>query len=104
MANGRHDIALANDILFYFLAQRAVTKYHEFNPGLTTTSQTQQAIIEALRAESVPYVVRLRSFDNISEPNGSARSSGVILLNQFLQREYKEVARFGQYEITQRRQ
>jgi len=52
----------------------------------------------------VPYVVRLRSFDNISEPNGSARSSGVILLNQFLQREYKEVARFGQYEITQRRQ
>jgi hypothetical protein len=105
VANGRHDIAYANDILFYFLAQRAaVTKYHEFNPGLTTTSQTQQAIIEALRAESVPYVVRLRYFDNISEPNSSVRSSGVILLDQFLQREYTEVARFGQYEITQRRQ
>jgi hypothetical protein len=105
VANGRHDIALANDVLFYFLAQRAaVTKYHEFNPGLTTTSQTQQAIIEALRAESVPYVVRMRSFDNISEPNSSARSSGVILLDQFLEREYTEVARFGQYEITQRRQ
>ena len=103
VANGRHDIAFANDVLFYFLAQRAaVTKYHEFNPGLTTTSQTQQAIIEALQTESVPYVVRLRSFDNISEPNSSAQSSGVILLDQFLQREYKEVARFGQYEITQR--
>ena len=90
---------------FLFPAQRAtVTKYHEFNPGLTTTSQTQQAIIEALRAETVPYVVRLRYFDNGSEPNSSVLSSGVLLLDEFLQSEYTEVARFGQYEITQRRQ
>src|SRR5262249_55238873 len=84
VGNGRHDITISNDVLFYFLAERnSVTKYQEFNAGLTNTAETQKAIIEALRVWRPPYVVKMTHFDTVSEPNASSISSGVTLLDQF---------------------
>jgi hypothetical protein len=104
VANGRHDVAFANDVLFYFLAQRRpATKYYEFNPGLTTTSETQTAIVNAIDGAQVPYVIIFRGFDEKKEPNESAVSSGVTDLDHALNNDYAEVARFGKYEIRKRR-
>jgi hypothetical protein len=103
VGNGRHDITISNDVLFYFLAERnSVTKYQEFNAGLTNTAETQKAIIEALRVQRPLYVVKMTHFDTVSEPNASSVSSGVTLLDQFLECEYTEVARFGEYHISKR--
>lgn len=104
VANGRHDITFANDVLFYFLAQRrSATKYYEFNPGLTTTADTQAAIIKAIAEAKVPYVVIVRGFDAKIEPNQSAVSSGVRDLDVAIENDYAEVARFGKYEVRKRR-
>lgn len=104
MGNGRHDFAFGNDVLFYFLAEReSATADHEFNPGVTTTAETQAAIIADLREREVRYVVRATLFDQIREPNASGESSGVFELDRFLEREYAPVARFGRYEVARRR-
>ena len=103
VANGRHDVTFINDVLFYFLAQRrSATKYHEFNPGLTTGASTQATIIREVQRANVPYVVRTRRFDAYKEPNKSAESSGVLALDHFLYTEFAQVERFGDYEIWRR--
>jgi hypothetical protein len=95
---------VGNDVLFYFLAQRQpATKYYEFDPGVTTTAPIQAAIVDAIRRERVPYVVRLGRFDHVREPNRSALSSGQTGLDRFLDANYAPVARFGDYEIAKRR-
>jgi hypothetical protein len=33
------------------------------------------------------------------EPNGAGRSSGVRILDRYLARRYRPVARFGSYEV-----
>jgi hypothetical protein len=104
VASGRHDLVFANDVLFYFLAQRRpATKFYEFDPGVTTTPEIQSAIIRSLQERHVPYVVRARRFDDIREPNRSAESSGEMALDLFLSRNYRPVASFGKYEIAELR-
>jgi hypothetical protein len=105
VGNGRHDLVVVNDVLFYFLVQRRpATKYYEFDPGVVTTAAIQAAIIDDISKARVPYVVRRVSrFDAIREPNRSAESSGVVRLDQFLQRDFAFVERFGDYEIGKKR-
>ena len=100
VGSGRHDITIYSDVMFYFLSgRRSGTKFHELHPGLTTTFDVQRQMVDELIANKVAYVVIYRGADNIREPNDSAKSSKVYLLDKFLSNEYTERARFGAYSI-----
>ena len=58
VGTGRHDKIFANNILFYFLAnRRPATKWHHFDPGLQTSAEIQREIITELEVKRPPVVV-----------------------------------------------
>jgi len=100
VGNSTHDRIFVNDVMFYFLAERnSATKYHELHPGLATTLPIQRRIVEDLIRNRVRYIVLLSAFQNVKEPNESAISSGVTLLDQFIQDNYYLVEQFGDYTV-----
>jgi hypothetical protein len=103
VGTNRHDMIFVNDNLFYFASKRlSATKWHQFDPGIQTTKDIQTEIISDLRMRTPRFVILL-SFRDKHEPNESAWSSGVSLLDDFLKVNYKFVAFFGAwriYEIT----
>lgn len=100
VCNDRHDLGARNDVLFYFLAERLPgTKYHELHPGLTTKAEYQKAIINDLQSNNVEYIVRVYELNDIAEPNLSSVSSGVRILDEYIDKHYGRVRRFGIYEI-----
>lgn len=103
VGNSRHDKAFVNDIMFYFLSERhSATKFHELDPGSTTTSEVQTQIIRQLIGNHVNYVILWSGAENVHEPNKSAESSGVKILDEFLATKYQEVAHFGNYRIRKK--
>ncbi len=102
LAMSQHDKIFANDVSFYFLAERPIpTRYHEFHPGVTNTQPVQQEIIQELSDGKVDWVVML-DWGNPNEPNGSAQSSGVTDLDEYLRANFKQVQSVGLYQIWQR--
>ncbi len=100
VAAGRHDKIFANAIAFYFEADRLPgTRWHQFDPGLQNLGEVQQQIIDDLKRNRVNWIVRDSTFDSVLEPNDSAKSSGVRLLDQYLTSNYRPVARAGKIEI-----
>jgi hypothetical protein len=100
----RHDKILANNVLFYFVSERpSVTKWDMFVPGVQTTIEIQSEIIAELRTSRPRYVVLSSKWDNVEEPNESARSSGVTVLDQFIRANYRAVAAFGALTILESR-
>jgi hypothetical protein len=96
----RHDRVIVNDIMFYFLAgRRSATRYHDLEPGVVTTIPVQEEAIQALRMKQTKYVVLYSGFQGSDEPNESARSSGVMLLDNFFHENFRHVRQFGLYEI-----
>lgn len=101
VGNSRHDRIAKNDILLYFLADReSAVRYHELHPGLATTEAVQREIIAALESEQVQYVV-LAEFSG-DEPNGSSKSSGVHVLDNYLRDNYGIAKSFGNYSVCRR--
>lgn len=100
VALDRHDKILVNSISLYFAVGRLPgTHWHEFDPGLQTRADIQTAIISDLQRNQVRWVVRDASFDGANEPNGSARSSGINLLDHYLDKNYRRVASSGKVAI-----
>jgi hypothetical protein len=100
---GRHDKIFVNDVLFYFLAARpAATKWHHFDPGLQTSAPIQQEIVGEFRARPPRLIILEPEWDEIREPNESARSSGVFVLDEALRAQYRPVARFGDISVEAR--
>ena len=100
IALDRHDKVFVNPVSLYFAAGRLPgTHWHEFDPGLQTRADIQQAIIADLQRNGVRWVVRDASFDGVREPNGSANSSGVKLLDAYLDEHYRAVAASGHIAI-----
>lgn len=104
VGNYRHDMGVTTDVIFYFLAERpSATKYHELVPGVTTRADVQASMVEDLRRARVRYVI-LRQ-DIGSEPsNESSRSSGVHLLDRYIEDDFRTVMDFGNYVIMRRRE
>jgi len=103
VGNSRHDRIFVNDIMFYFLSERhSATKYHELHPGLATTREVQQEIIEELKENNVRYVVLWNGAENVMEPNESAISTGVTDLDDFISKNYISIMTFGPYQIRQK--
>jgi hypothetical protein len=100
----RHDRIYASDVIFYFLAQRhSATRYHELISGVATTRPVQAEIVAALEQHGVRYLVTTTNYEEVHEPNASALSSGVTLLDDYIRAHYEPVAQFGAYTIWRRR-
>ncbi len=101
----RHDRIENNTVIFYFLSERhSATRYHELHPGLTTASEIQKEIIDEIRKYDVKYIVLWEGFKGkAGEPNESGKSSGVFLLDDFINENYKIEKDFGQYVILKRK-
>lgn len=101
----RHDKIFVNDVSAYFLTQRQpATKWHHFDPGLQTSLPTQQAIVAELEVHKPPFIWLESTWNDVSEPNASAVSSGVKVLDQYIIEHYKSVRQFGTIYILQRAQ
>jgi len=88
-----------NDILFYFLAERAsATRFHELHPGLINQESVQEEIINALEARRVTYIVRHTLGDVASSPLAATAT-----LDQYLRDQFRPIAHHGRYEVWQRR-
>lgn len=102
VGNTMHDKIYINDIMFYFLTNRhSATKYYELHPGLATTSEIQSKIVQDIEDAEVELVV-LRN-EKIREPNASSTSSGVYLLDDFIQAKYVPVKQFGDYVVLKKK-
>jgi hypothetical protein len=100
IALDRHDKIFVNPVGLYFTAGRLpATRWHQFDPGLVNRAEIQTAIIEDLQRNRVRWVVRDASFDEVNEPNGSAKSSGITLLDRYLDATYRLVASSGKVAI-----
>jgi hypothetical protein len=100
---GRHDKIFVNDNVLYFAAGRMpATRWHHFDSGLQTRADIQAAIVAELRAHAVRYAVIETIWDDFEEPNESARSSGVHLLDDYLRREFRVVKAFGDVAVLVR--
>jgi hypothetical protein len=99
-----HDRVFVNEPMFYFLAERhSATRYHELHPGVATIAPVQQEIAADLERFQAPYLVLSNQFENAREPNESALSSGVKILDEYIASHYTHVQRFGPYFILRRK-
>ena len=102
-ATGRHDKIFANDVLIYFLSARMpASRWHKYEPGAQNTLRIQHEIIRDLETQSVSMLVRSLVWDRMQEPNRSADSSGVEVLDQYLDRNYLKDKQFGDIILYQR--
>ncbi len=98
------DQVTVGDALLYVLAQRTnPTRYDVMQPGVVTTAPVQREMIADLQRARPALVVRwLDPRAEVREPNGSGRSSGVTLLDDWLDAHYEAVDRYGPYELLER--
>lgn len=96
----RTDKVFINAPSLYYMARRLpATHWHQYDPGLQTRADIQTAMIGELQQGDVRWVVRDATFDAVAEPNDSARSSGVRLLDGFVEAHYRPVAASGPIEV-----
>ena len=102
VGNKRHDKLFVNDVGFYFLSNRkSATRYHELHPGLANTRPVQERIVAEIEDKQVPWIV-LTQWRNPNEPNASAVSGNIFLLDEYLGRNFIPVERFGAYVVFRR--
>jgi len=102
---GRHDkIHAANLALTFGAAVVAPTRWHDLHPGVQTRADVQAQMIRELSAEPLAYVVLDRQWDDVSEPNESARSSGVTALDDYLAAHFAPVFRAGSLTVLESRE
>ena len=100
-----HDRIFINDNITYFAAQRLpATKWSHFDPFLQNREDIQHEMIGELEQRKPPYVVLDSEFDNLREPNGSAVSTGVHLLDDYISAHYKAVQQYGELTILRRQE
>jgi hypothetical protein len=96
----RHDKIFVNDNMFYFATGRLpATRWHQFDPGLQTRVDVQREIIAELRAHNVRYIVLESHWDFMSEPNDSAKSSGVHQLDEYIRQNYRAIRHYGNVSV-----
>jgi hypothetical protein len=99
VAPPRYDRVRVGDPMLNVLLDRPdPTRYDVIQPGVVTTAKVQREMARDLRG--TPVVVRwLSALAREREPNGSARSSGVFVLDRAIARGYRPAARFGDYLV-----
>lgn len=104
VANPRHDLVRAGNPLVSVLVGRAnPTPYSIMQPGVVTEADVQREIVRALERTRTHVVVRwLSPVADEREPNEAGESSGVRLLDSYLERTYRPTRRFGDYQVLER--
>ncbi|RTL41363.1 MAG: hypothetical protein EKK49_02050 [Rhodocyclaceae bacterium] len=103
VGNTHHDMILFNDSSMYFLLSKHVpVAWSEMHPGIVTTRQVQEKMIDQLIAHNVSVVI-LVDVDNSLEKNSSAISSGVFVLDEFISRNFSAVYKVGRYSVLERK-
>ena len=99
----RHDKVFVNDVSSYFNTNRLpATKWHHFDPGLQSSREIQSEITVDLERYKPRYIWLESSWDKANEPNESANSSGVIILDEYIRNKYVLAQNFGQRSVWQR--
>ena len=100
VALDRHDHVYVNPVGLYFASGRQPgTHWHQFDPGLVSRADIQAKMIEDIQSNKVRLIVRDASFDDIVEPNDSAKSSGVTLLDDYIDANFRQVASSGKVAV-----
>jgi len=104
VATRRSDLVTSGNPLLYVLAERPnATRYDIAAPGVVTSAPVQLEIVGDLRAKG-PLVVRwIAPITAEREPNRAGESSGVRILDDYLAREYRQVAKLGYYVMLEPR-
>jgi hypothetical protein len=101
----RYDRVRVGDTLLYIaLNRRNPTRYDVVQPGVVTTAEVQREMAADLERTRTPLVVRwLAPAATMTEDNGSGRSSGVHLLDDYIGAHYAPAGRFGDYLLLARK-
>lgn len=98
----KHDRIYANDNLIYFATQRLpATMWSHFDPGLQNSYGIQTQMIHELEVNAPPYIVLDSEYDLLREPNDSAKSTGVTLLDDYIHNKYQHIKTFGNLSVWQ---
>jgi MFS family permease len=104
VVDGQNDKTFANDNSFYFLiGRRPASKWYHFDPGLQSSQVIQDQIVRDLEEQKPPLIVIDTEFDGVEEHNDSAKHSGVMTLDNYINICYQEVAEMKPYKILRRR-
>jgi hypothetical protein len=101
VTDARTDRVTAGDSLLYVITGHPdATRYDVMQPGVVTTAAVQKEIVASLQRSHTRVVVRwLDPRADQNEPNGSSRSSGVHLLDDYIKGHYRPIARDGAYQV-----
>jgi hypothetical protein len=101
VTDARTDRVTAGDSLLYVITGHPdATRYDVMQPGVVTTAPVQSEIVSSLRRGHTRVVVRWTDpRAEQAEPNGSSRSSGVHILDDYLRVHYRPLARYGVYQV-----
>jgi hypothetical protein len=101
VAPPRFDRVRVGDPLLYVLLDRPnPTRYDVMQPGVVTKRGVQEEMVSDLRSSRPRVVVRWLAPTALErEPNGSGKSSGVVVLDAYLRSAYRPAARFGDYLV-----
>jgi hypothetical protein len=101
----RYDRVRFGDTLLYIILRRSnPTRYDVVQPGVVTTAKVQREMAADLEQTKTKLIVRwLAPAAMIAEDNGSGKSSGVGLLDDYIDRHYKRVGQYGDYLLLARR-
>jgi hypothetical protein len=107
----RHDAVVISDQSFYYLAGRRVaSRYNELHPGFADREDIQREIIRDLNRLQVRCAV-LWEFgwpkpvldDIVAFRQRHIPELGSTVLDEFLRREFEQVARYGEYILVWRK-
>lgn len=101
VAQPRYDLVNVGDPLLYVLLRRPnPTRYDVMQPGVVTTVAVQRQMVRTLTRARPRLIVRwLSPLADQVQPDGGGRSSGVHLLDRWLNSHYVPVRRFGDYLV-----
>jgi hypothetical protein len=101
VANPRFDLVRVGNPLVYVLVGRPnPTRYDVMQPGVVTTAPVQREIVRDLERARPRVVIRwLSPLADEREDNDAGRSSGVRILDRYLDEAYRPERRFGEYEV-----
>jgi hypothetical protein len=101
----RYDRVRVGDTLLYTLLDRTnPTRYDVAQPGVVTTAAVQREMRRDLDRSRARLVIRwLSPVARATEDNGSGRSSGVRILDEYIDAHYARVGRYGSYLLLERR-
>jgi hypothetical protein len=98
-----HDRVFVNDNLVYYLSGLLpATKWSHFDPSLQTSLPIQTEMVGDLEKNRPPILYIDSQWQNVREPNGSSKSSGVKLLDNYIANHYKVLSVMGNITLLYR--